>query len=73
MGLQTKKFSPYPGCHEVQSALSDLFQSLDKGSMWLYNILGDNKGGISDLLRIDTIAAGSILITVNLAEIQWSV
>ena len=34
--------------------------------MWWYNILGDNKGSISDLLRIDPIAAGSILLNVKL-------
>ena len=31
--------------------------------MWWYNILGDNDGSISDILRIDPITAGSILLT----------
>ena len=31
--------------------------------MWCYNILGDNNGSISHLLRLDYIAAGYILLT----------
>ena len=38
--------------------------------MWWYNILGDNKGEISDILRIDTITTGSILLTTNFVELQ---
>ena len=57
--------SPYPGCHKFRSALSEFFQSLDKDRMWLYNILGDNEGRISHILQIDTINAGSILLTVE--------
>ena len=34
--------------------------------MWWYNILGDNEGRISHILRLDTISAGSILLTANL-------
>ena len=59
------QYSPYPGCHEVRSALSDFFRSLDKGRMWWYNILGDNEGSISHLLRLDPITAGSILLNVT--------
>ena len=36
--------------------------------MWWYNILGDKKGIISDILRIFTITAGYDFITTNLAE-----
>ena len=34
--------------------------------MWWYNILGDNGGSILHILRLDPIAAGSILVTANL-------
>ena len=34
--------------------------------MWWYNILGDNKGGISHILGLDPIAAGYVLLTANL-------
>ena len=40
--------------------------SLDKGRMWWYNILGNNKGSILHLLRLDPITARSILLTVKL-------
>ena len=63
-------FSPYPGCHEVQSALAEFFQSLDKGRMWWYNILGDNKGIISDILMLDPITSGSAVITANLIALK---
>ena len=33
--------------------------------MWWYNILGNNEGSISYILRLDPITAGSILITVK--------
>ena len=62
-GPQTKMFSPYPGCQKVQSALAELFWSLDKGGIWWYNIFGDIKGTISHILRIDPITEGSTLIT----------
>ena len=64
--MVTKILSPYPGCHEVRSALSEFFRSLDKGRMWWYNILGDNEGSLSHLLQLDHITIGSILITANL-------
>ena len=51
-------FSPYHGHHEVRSALSEFFGSLEKVRMWWYNILGDNEGRISHILQFDTIAAG---------------
>ena len=38
--------------------------------MWWYNILGDNKGRISHILRIDPINAGSILCTDNLVALK---
>ena len=38
--------------------------------MWWYNILGDNKVSISNILRFDTITAGSILITVKLVALK---
>ena len=56
--------------NEVRSALSDFFRSLDKGRMWWYNILGDNKGIISHLLCIDPITAGSILLTAKLVSLK---
>ena len=59
-------FSTYPGCHEVISAVSEFFRSLDKFRMWWYNILGDNEGNISHLLRLDPITAGSILLTIKI-------
>ena len=34
--------------------------------MWWYNILGDNEGSISHLLRLDPITAGSILLTIKI-------
>ena len=61
--LQMKMFSSYPGCHEVWSAHADFFQSLNKGRMWCYNILGDNRGRISHLLWFHLITAGSVLLT----------
>ena len=33
--------------------------------LW-YNILGDNEGSISHILRLDPITTGSILLTVKL-------
>ena len=63
-------FSPYPGCHEVRSAISDFFLSINKGRMWWYNILGDNKGIISHLLRLGPITTGSILLTANLVALK---
>ena len=38
--------------------------------MWWYNILGDNEGSISHLLRIDYITAGSILLTAKLVSLK---
>ena len=38
--------------------------------MCWYNILGDNKGSISHILRLDTINAGSILLTANLVALK---
>ena len=38
--------------------------------MWWYNILGDNKGSISHLLWLDTITAGSVLLTNNLVSLK---
>ena len=38
--------------------------------MWWYNILGDNEGSISHLLRLDPITAGSILLTDNLVALK---
>ena len=38
--------------------------------MWWYNILGDNKGIILHILLLDTITAGSILLTVNLVALK---
>ena len=34
--------------------------------MWWYNILGDNNGSISHILRLDPTTPGSILLTANL-------
>ena len=57
-----KIFSSYPGCHEVQISLAEFFQSLDKGRIWWYNILGGNKGSVSYLLWFDTITEGLFLL-----------
>ena len=38
--------------------------------MWWYNTLGDNEGSISHILRLDTISAGYILLTANLAALK---
>ena len=38
--------------------------------MWWYNICGYKKGIISDLLRLDTIPEGSVLITTNLVALK---
>ena len=38
--------------------------------MWWYNILGDNKGGISHILWRYHITAGSVLITDNLVALK---
>ena len=38
--------------------------------MWWYNILGDNEGIISPILRLDTINAGSILLSVKLGALK---
>ena len=38
--------------------------------MWWYNILGDNKGSMSFLLRLDPITAGYILLTDNLVALK---
>ena len=38
--------------------------------MWCYNILGDNEGSISHLLRLDPITPGSILLTDNLVALK---
>ena len=37
--------------------------------LW-YNILGDNKGIVSHLLRLDPINSGSILLTDNLVALK---
>ena len=37
--------------------------------MWLYNIFGDNEGSISNILQLDPITSGSILLTDNLVAI----
>ena len=60
----------YPGCHKVQSSLAKISRSHDKGRMWWYNLLGDNKGSISDLLRLDPITAGYFLLINNLIAIK---
>ena len=39
--------------------------------MWWYNILGDDKGSISYLLRLGTINAGYILLTDKLVALKW--
>ena len=38
--------------------------------MWWYNILGDNKGSISHILRLDPITLGYILLTANLVSLK---
>ena len=38
--------------------------------MWWHNILGDNEGSISHLLRLSTITAGSVLLTNNLVALK---
>ena len=60
----------YPGCHKVRSTPAEIFQSLDKGRMLWYNILGDNEGRISHILRLGPISAGFFLLTVNLVALK---
>ena len=43
--------------------LAGFLQSLDKGRIRWYNIIGDNEGSISHLLQIDPITVGCILLT----------
>ena len=38
--------------------------------MWWYNILGDNDGIISHILRLDTITEGSILLNVKIVALK---
>ena len=38
--------------------------------MCCYNILGDNEGSISDLLQLETITAGYVLLTVYLVAMK---
>ena len=38
--------------------------------MWLYNILGDTKGIISHILRLDPITTGYTLLTDNLVALK---
>ena len=38
--------------------------------MWWYNILGDNEGSISHILRLDPITSGSILLTVKIVALK---
>ena len=66
-------FSPYPGFHEVQNALSEYLRSLNKGRMWWYNIPGDNKGIISHILWLDAINAGYILFTAKLVALNGKI
>ena len=61
-----KIFSSCPGCHEVRGSLAEFFQSIDKGMMWWYNMLGDDGGSISHLLRIGPINAWSVLLTAKI-------
>ena len=65
-------FSPYTGCHEFRSVLSDCW-SLNKGSLWWYSILGDNEGIISHLLRIYPITSGSILLTIKIVALKQEI
>ena len=63
-------FSPYPGFHEVLSALSEFFRGIKKGNIWWYNILRDNKGRISHLLWLYPITAKSILLSTKLVALK---
>ena len=65
-----KMFASYYGCHKVQSALAEFYLSLNKGSMWCYNIIRDNNRSISHLLQLDTITPGPILLTSNLVALK---
>ena len=38
--------------------------------MWWYNIIGDNKGSISHLSRVDLITSGHCLLTANLVALK---
>ena len=38
--------------------------------MWWYNILGDNEGSISHLLRLDPITEEFILLTANFVSLK---
>ena len=63
-------FSSYPGCHEVQSALAEFFQSIDKGRMWWCNILGDNEGSIAYISWFDPITEEPFLLTSNIVFLK---
>ena len=41
--------------------------------LWCYNILGDNKGSISHLLKLDYITSGSDLLTYNLVVLKGEI
>ena len=53
-------------CHEVESTLAEFFQSIDKGRMWWYNIIGENRGRILYTLLFGPITTGSILLASNI-------
>ena len=66
MGPQMNMFSSYPGFHIVQSALAEFFRIIDSSKMWGYNILGDNKGRISHILRLYPITSGGVVLASKL-------
>ena len=54
------------GAPKLEVKIQNYFWSLNKGSMWWYNILGDNKRSISHLVRGYPITIRYDLLTDNL-------
>ena len=50
--------------------LQNFSGSLNKGRIWWYNILGDNEGSISHLLRLDPISACSVSLTSKIVALK---
>ena len=57
-GGQNEFFSPYPGCLKVWSSHAEFFWSINNCRIYWYNVLGDNKINISDILQLNPILQG---------------
>ena len=65
-----KIFYHIMGAMKFEANLQIFHQSLDKGRMWWYNVLGDNKGRISHILGFYLINKGSVLIALILFSLE---